>query len=141
MTDINIAKSHLHNNNLSMVIVKDGKIIEESIAKGIKPIYDIYTERKECLNNAVVADKVIGKAAAMILANGGIKMLYTDLISEKAIEVLDEFKIEYEFAKKVPLILNRDGSDMCPIEKLSSNTDNVEELIEKIKIFINNINK
>lgn len=141
MTDINIAKTHLHNNNLSMVIIKDGKIIEESLAKGIKPIYDIYTERKESLNNSIVADKVIGKAAAMILANGGIKMLYTDLISDKAIEVLDEFKIEYEFAKKVPLILNRDGSDMCPIEKLSSNTEKVEDLIDKIRIFINNINK
>lgn len=141
MSDINIAKSQLHNINLSIVVVKDGKVIEESTDRGIKPIYDIYTVRKENLKNAVVADKVIGKAAAMLLSNAGIKMLYTDLISDKAIEVLDKSNIEYEFAKRVPVIFNRDGSDMCPIEKLSSNTDNVEELIEKIRIFINNINK
>lgn len=141
MNDINIAKTHLQNNNLSMVIVKDRNILEESSARGIKPIFEVYTNRKDNLKDSFIADKVIGKAAAMILANAGIKMLYTDLISHKAIEVLDKYKIEYEFAKKVPVILNRDGSDMCPIEKLSSNTDNVEDLIEMIRIFLNNINK
>lgn len=141
MTDLNIAKEHLQNNDLSVVIVKDELILETSNAKGIKPLFDIYSNRKEILRDASVADRVIGKAAAMIVANGGIKNLYAEIISEKAIEILKEYDIEFEYGKKVPIILNRDGSDLCPIEKLSQNTKDVDELIEKIKMFLENISR
>lgn len=137
MEDINIAKDYLLSNKMSMVIVKNGSIIVESKDRGIKPIFDVYTKSKEHLIGATVADKVIGKAAAMILLNGGIKSLYAELISESAINIFKTSGINVEYTKKVPLILNREGNDMCPIEKLSSNTVDVNKLISDIDKFIN----
>lgn len=139
MEDLNIAKDYLLKNKLSMVIVKNGSIIVESKDKGIKPIFEVYTKSKEDFIDASVADKVIGKAAAMILLNGGIKNLYAELISESAINILKASDINVEYTKKVPLILNREGNDMCPIEKLSSNTEDISKLINDIDIFISKL--
>src|SRR5690554_3849311 len=138
MKDLEIAKQHLYSSNLSVVLVKDGDIIEKSNDKGIKPLFDIYVYRKEILKDSSVADRVIGKAAAMIVANGGIKKLYAGIISEKAIEILEDYNIEYEYGKRVPIILNRDGSDLCPIEKLSQDAKDVDDLIKNIDEFLAN---
>lgn len=137
MKDIIKAKDYLLNNKLSVVIVRDGKVIEESQGRGIKPLFDIYTTRKEILPGSTVADKVIGKAAAMILVNGRIKALYAELISDAAIEVLKDTDIVFEYSKRVSMILNREGNGMCPIEKISSMTEDINKLIYDINSFIN----
>ena len=139
MKDVYIAKEHLIKNNLNLVLVKDGEVVEESAARGIKPIFEVYNNRPEKFIGASVADRVIGKAAALFLVNGKIKSLYTDLISEVAYDILIDSKIEVSYKIKVPMILNRTGDDMCPIEKLSSNTDDFNKIIEDIKAFLINI--
>lgn len=139
MNDVNIAKNHLLENKLNFVIVKDGIILEQSDARGIKPIYEAHLNRKGNFKDSSVADRVIGKAAAMFLVSGGIKSLYTDLISEPALEILKNNNIEVEYLKKVPMILNRMGNDMCPIEKLSSQTNEIDKLTENISTFLSNM--
>lgn len=139
MRDVDIAKEYLLKNHLNFVIVKDGQVIEESSARGIKPIYETYKNNVNYFEGASVADRVIGKAAAMFLVSGGIKELYTDLISELAIEILESRNIEVHYLKKVSMILNRTQDDMCPIEKLSSQTKDVDKLVEEIGNFLRNI--
>lgn len=53
-----------------------------------------------------MADIVIGKAAAMLLIYGKVHKIYTRLISEHAIAILDKYHITYEYDKKVPYIMN-----------------------------------
>jgi hypothetical protein len=139
MQDIEIAKEHMINNNLNFVLVKDGNILAESNSRGIKPIYDTFVNNANDFWGASVADRVIGKAAAMFLTNGGIKELYTDLISDLALDILEEKDIKVQYLKKVPMILNRTKDDMCPIEKLSSKIDDIDKLIFEISEFLNNI--
>ena len=139
MKDIILAKLHLLENNLNFVIARDNQILLDSSAKGIKPIFDAYRESKEDLKNASVADRVIGKAASMFLIAGDIKSLYTDLISDIAYDLLQEHKIQVEYSKKVPMILNRTGDDICPMEKLSSKSKDVDELILNIEEFFNKV--
>ncbi len=139
MKDIILAKSHLLENNFNFVLVKNGDILDESNGRGIKPIYDAYKENKEAFKDSTVADRVIGKAAGMFLIEGGIKSLYTDLISDIAYDILREHGIQVEYSKKVPMILNRTGDDICPMEKLSSNVENLDGLIENIEEFFRNI--
>lgn len=139
MKDIILAKSHLLENNLNFVLVKDNQILLKSSGRGIKPIYDAYRDHKENLKDASVADRVIGKAASMFLIKGEIKSLYTDLISDIAFDLLTSNGIEVEYSKKVPMILNRTGDDICPMEKLSSDAENVEEFIQSIDEFFKNV--
>lgn len=139
MRDIEMAKNLLLNEELALVIVKDGDIIYKSKGRGIKPLYQAYKEMKSSLKGATVADKVIGKAAAMLCVNGGIAQVYTKLISEKAIEVLKESNIEPHYDLAVPFIKNRDNTGLCPVETLSLETENIDDLLDGIDIFLKSV--
>lgn len=136
MKDIELAKNLLNNEKKAIVIVKSGKVIFSSEDKGIKPVYEALIEFKDGLQGSSVADKVIGKAAAMIYEHADIKELSTNLISEKAVDVLKNTSIVYEYEKSVPYIKNRDRSGMCPIETLSLEVNNINELLLKISNFL-----
>ena len=57
-------------------------------------IYDLLTQEPEFLKGASIADKVVGKGAAALMILGGIKELYTDIISTKALELLQKSDIK-----------------------------------------------
>lgn len=139
MKDIELAKSLLDKEKQAIVIVKEGQTIFSSDGKGIKPIYTALNKLKYELRGSSVADKVIGKAAAMICEYAGIKELSTKLISENAIDVLENTSIIYNYEKSVPYIKNRDHSGMCPVETLSLRINNIDELLMEISKFLQNI--
>jgi len=139
MSDIDIAVEMLEKVNYTLVIANDGKVIFSSSEKGIKPLFTSVTEHKNELVGSSVADRVTGKAAAMLCEYAGIKQLKTKLISENAINYLKETNIIYEFDQQTPYIKNRDKSGMCPIETLSLKTDNIEILLEDISRFLHSI--
>ena len=133
MENLEIAKTTLLENDYSIVLVKENEIVNTSRKNGLLPILDLYNNDKSILESAIVADKVIGKAAALILKEANIKELYAKLISENAIELLDKTNIKYKYNKKVREIRNRDNTDICPMEELDLESNNADELIKKIK--------
>ena len=114
----------------SVIVAHAG--IMENIEKGsgIRPLYDLYSAGK--LEGAVVADKVIGRAAAAILAAGKAKTLFAALLSEDAIPVLESAGIKWTAAQKTDRILNRAKNDCCPFETMVSGTADVLEMVEII---------
>ena len=64
---------------------------------------DLLTQEPEFLKGASIADKVVGKGAAALMILGGIKELYTDIISTKALELLQKSDIKVDFTEEVPL--------------------------------------
>lgn len=103
---------------------------------GIKPLF-LQLTYGDGLKGAVVADRVIGKAAAFLMVYGGVAEVYTKVISSHAAEVFSKFGVKYTAEKSVDYIVNRSGDDMCPMEKACLNVDTpekaVEILTEKIK--------
>lgn len=89
----------------------------QSHKRGIAPIIDQMEIDGEFFRQAFVADKVIGKAAALLLVRAGISGLYTKIISDHAVAVMEEHRIPVEYGKKVPYIVNRAGDGMCPMEE------------------------
>ncbi len=134
MSDLELAMELLESKEFTLVVVKDGKVIYKSNKRGIYPIYKLVTVFSNKIKGASLADKVIGRAAAMLCKKAGIKLVYTDLISKPAIKLLNGIELEYK--KAVPHILNREKNDRCPMEKLSVEVDNVQELILKIEEFL-----
>jgi ABC-type uncharacterized transport system ATPase subunit len=141
MKDIDLAIEHLEKEKLALAIVKDGKLIFSSHDKGIKPLYTAATEFKNELHNSSVADRVTGKAAAMLCVYSRVKNLKTKIISENAIKELEESNIIYEYDICTPYIENRDRSGMCPVETLSLKTKNIEELLIGISNFLESLKK
>lgn len=141
MKDIDIALELLENQKFTLVIVKDGKVIFSSTDKGIKPLYTALKEKKDDLEGSSVADRVTGKAAAMICIYAKVKELKTKLISDNAINVLKQTKMLYEYEERATYIKNRDKTGMCPVETLSLQTDNIDELLISIQNFLDSIKK
>ncbi|NMB11357.1 MAG: DUF1893 domain-containing protein [Firmicutes bacterium] len=136
MRDIDLARDRLLEGQYSLVIVKQGKLLFTSRDQGIKPIYSAVTQLGEILKGAVLADRVIGKAAAMLCSLAQVKSVYAELISSKAMEALNEAGIDLEYNKTCPYILNRSQDGMCPIEKLAASIDDGELLLKAIGQFL-----
>ena len=77
MNDIQLAWNTLNKQNLTLVIVKKGKILYRSTERGIKPLYLALQELDKDLIGASLADRVIGKAAALLSMHAGMRSIHT----------------------------------------------------------------
>ena len=84
--------------------------------RGIAPILE-RIEAGESLCGMAVADKIIGKAAAMLLLCGGAQSVYGEVMSESAKALLEEAGVEVTYGTLVKAIRNRTDTDICPMEK------------------------
>ena len=125
------AKSLLISSASTIVVVSNGEVFT-SQERGVKPLLHLLTEKKGFLKGASVADKVIGKAAALLMALGEIKEVHTLIISKPALQVFENHKIKYFYDKKVDRIVNRTGDGLCPMESLCLDIDDPHEALTKI---------
>lgn len=135
MRNIDIAKSTLQEEGMSVVMVKNQEVVYKSKDSGIKPLLFAYRNNLEELEGISVADKVIGKAAALLLIDGKIHDLYAELISDAALEILRETDIKVIYGERVERILNRDQTDLCPMEKLAQDENEGNVVAKKIEEF------
>jgi len=133
--DIELAKLRLREKAFSLVIVKKGKVVYESSSPGILSFLEAIDRRGENLRGASAADKIVGRATALLCVLSKIVEVFAVVISREAVKVLKEHKVKYQFESYVPTILNQDKTDMCPFEKLSTGIENVQEAYEKLKTF------
>ncbi|QXM07124.1 DUF1893 domain-containing protein [Crassaminicella indica] len=136
MKELDFAKDVLEKEAYTLVIVKEGKVIFSSKDKGIKPMYTAVYSIKEKLEGASVADRIIGRAAAILCKYAKIKALYTKVISDSAVSVLKNSDILFRYEEKSLYIKNRDQTGICPVEQLSQDIDNPIILIDRIKSFL-----
>lgn len=115
MESLELAKAELHRSGATCVVYKDEKFFS-SMERGIRPIVAWLCQDDDFVAGAAVADKVIGKAAAMLLIYGRAGSIYADVISDAAAAVLEEHGTAYAYGKRVPHIVNRDNTGMCPME-------------------------
>lgn len=131
MTSLEQAKSLLITTNSTIAVVSNGEVFT-SQERGVKPLLHLLTEKKGFLKGASVADKVIGKAAALLMVLGEIKEVHTLIISEPAIKVFEKYNIPCFYDKKVDRIVNRAGDGLCPMETLCLDVENPQEAFDRI---------
>lgn len=135
-TELIQLKEILSSDDFTIVVKKDGKIFS-SKERGVKTLIHLINNNLSFLNNASIADKVVGRAAAFLMVYGKIKDVYTIIISEPAIEVFKRYNIDFNYDKKVKNIINRKGDDICPMERLCLNINDpitaYEAISEKLK--------
>lgn len=138
MNDLNQAKSLLYGDK-RIVLVKDNKILTSN-ARGISPMLNFILQG-ENLQGFSLADKIVGKAAALLFVKAKIKNVYAKLISKSAIDVLKKAQIFVEYETMVETIINRDKTGTCPMEQCVMNVDDCEIaftlLLEKYNLLKN----
>jgi hypothetical protein len=137
MRDLKTATERLKGSGDSLVVVKHGRILLSSQEGGIRPLFNAVTDLGQEMRGSCVADRVIGKAAAALCIFGGASGIYTPVISRAAAELLAENGIMYSADLFVPGILNSDKSDLCPLERLTADTNNWTGIVETVREFMN----
>ena len=115
----------------ALVVAKNGVIVSQKEGRGIAPILN--AAEAGDLKGAIVADKVIGRAAAAIAIVGGAIEVRTPLAAEGAKALLDSRGIRLVAEKTVPTILNRAGTGSCPMEAAVKGCAEPEQMVSKIK--------
>lgn len=91
------------------------------------------------ITSSSVADKIVGRAAALLLAHFHAKEVYAAVLSERGFNTLMKYNVRIEYDKLVPEIMDRWGHDMCPFEKLSLTIGSPSEAYVKIKKYLESL--
>lgn len=121
----------IENEGYACVVIKDGKIAEKIIGRGIKPVMQLY--EANALEGAAVADKVIGKASAVILSMGKVSEVYGAVMSEDAAAWFADAGIPFEAGTVTKQIMNRTLTGMCPMEMTVKELSDPEEMVRALK--------
>ncbi len=116
-----------------------GNVIFKSTDKGVQPLLDWMNSGNNYMGY-MIADKVVGRAAAFIDIAMGIRAVYAEVISQPAKELLENNHVEVEADMIVPDILNRDKSDRCPLEKSVDGINDAAQALMPIEMAIIRMN-
>lgn len=122
---LNILLERLKNEELTLIVERKEDIYTSTL-KGIAPILNPLKNDRHFFEDAIVVDKVIGKAAAMLLILSNVQYIYAFVMSQKAKDILDKYHIKYDYEKIVDYIINRDQNGMCPMEQTVYDIDDLE---------------
>ena len=120
------ARSMIRCDGTSCVVIRGGEIIHTADGRGVSPLLMLYNTDKEMLRESCVVDRIIGKAAAMILVLGGTDAVYGDIMSIAAQTYLSARGILFEYGELVESITDRTGAGLCPIERSVLEIDDPE---------------
>ncbi len=140
MQDLEIAKKQLNDKELTLAIAKNGQIIFQTDSHRISGfIYAIDTLGTQ-LNGASVADRVAGKALALLCVYAEINEVYADVLSKKAQALFEENNVACQWKQLVDNVLDLTKTNMCPFEKAAEGISDPKDaysifkaLLEKMK--------
>ena len=104
-----------------------------SFDSGIRPVIDRINEKEDYFKGLEVADKIIGKASAMLLSLSGVKKVHAVVLSQAGKDIFDKYDVEYSFDELTDYIVNRKGDGMCPMEMTVKDIDDLREAYEALK--------
>lgn len=100
-------------------IYRNDNLVFSSQKERLMPLMEYLKEHGASKEPVTIFDKVIGNAAALLAVQVNTGEVYSPLGSELGIKTLKEHNITYHFKQTVPYIMQDNGVDMCPMEKLS----------------------
>jgi len=131
--DLNLAKQRLSQKNLSLVITKNSGVLFETKSHGISGLLKAIKQLQNNMAGSSVADRIVGRAAALLLIYSGVVAVFAVTASDGGIEVLKNNHVFHEFRRRVPYILDSKRMDVCPFEKLVAKFSEPKEAYDELK--------
>lgn len=130
------AIEYLKTESCSCVICNNGNLYPY-FGRGVADLLNVLEKEPEIMAGAFIADKVVGKAAAALMITGKAKEIYAVTVSEPALDLLNRFNVKIVYEVLTGHIINRTGTDWCPLERLCSGASDVADCVSLIKGFVN----
>jgi len=139
MQDLETAKKALLKKGLTLAIAKNGDTIFETASNGISGFLEAIEKHGDRLEGATVADRVAGKAVALLCVCAKIKAVYATVLSKKAKDVFEKYAVYYEWDNLVENILDVNKAGTCPFEKLAEEISNPRDAYRRLKALQNSL--
>lgn len=133
MLDLELAKYRLKEKEFTLVIAKAGQIVFETTLHGVAGLLEAIEKLDKELVGCSVADRVVGRAAAMLCVYSHVAHVFAIILSREGQRVLAKNNLSYQCERLVPNILNHNKHEVCPFEKLAAEIRNPEETYRELK--------
>ena len=127
------AKAALQGEITFAAVLCDGSLVT-SERKGIAPMMALLAENLDVLKGACVADRVIGRAAALLMEKAGITEAFGEVVSSHALQAFAKSGIAFTYGKEVEYIINRTKTGMCPMEHTVLGIEDAEAAYTALKL-------
>lgn len=129
--DLTRAKDELIKNGYSCVLCL-GESLYTSTKNGVAPLVGWLDEQTD-FTGFSAADKIVGKASALLFVLCGVTAVYAKVISEAAAKVFEKHGLSYEYGQMTPFIKNRTDTGLCPMETAVQNEDDPKRALILLK--------
>ena len=123
--DLETLREMVEQGGFTCAVAKGDKLFTSTL-RGIRPLLDLI-ESGEDFRGGLAADKIVGRAAALLYAHMGIGEVYAGVLGEGGLAVLRKHNIAAQFGTLAERIINREGTDICPMERVSENISDPAE--------------
>ena len=117
----------------TLVVQKGGVTVHKDFGRGVGPALRLYDAQPETLKGALVCDTIVGKAAAAIYILGGAAGVYAETMSAAAMELLMANGVDCACKEKTEILLNRQGTGLCPFEQAVLELEKPEDCLPVIR--------
>ena len=131
MTDIENARNLLAKENKTCVLCRS-EAVYASEKTGIAPMVDFISQGVD-LRGFSAADKIVGRAAALLFVLAGVAEVYAEVMSASGAEVLKRHGIACAWGEMTDAIVNRAGTGPCPMEDAVRGLSDPHAALEAIR--------
>jgi hypothetical protein len=140
MQDLELAKKQLYSKQLTLAIAKNGQMLFETDSHRISGLIHAIDTLGTQLKDASIADRVAGKALALLCIYAGIREVYAEVLSMNAKVLFEKNSVVCEWEQLVDNVLDLKKTGMCPFEKAAAEISDPKDsytafkaLLEKMK--------
>ena len=121
MTDVRRARLLLERAGHTCVLCRGDKVYADDRA-GIAPMMGFIGAGVD-LRGFSAADRIVGRAAALLFVLAGVREVYSAVMSKGGAEVLEAHGIAHSCTTLTERIINRTGTGICPMEQAVTGID------------------
>ena len=136
MNDLELAQQTFRACPFAFVLVKNGSVLRMGTREGIGELIQAVDALGDAAHGASLADKIVGKAVAMVARAVHLQAVYSPLASQAALDALTIDHIPLEYDRLVPLILNKRNDGPCPMEKLTQPIEDPRQAVAALREFV-----
>jgi hypothetical protein len=119
---------------MSLMVYKSGEVIFQSASGGVRPHLEAIEELgRAVLRETIMVDKIVGRAAALLILYAGAAEAHAAVISASGKAAFSKHGMKFTYAEEAEHIKTRDGQIYCPFERMVQGIDDPEKAYLKIR--------
>lgn len=133
---VNRARVALTHGGKTFVIVGENKLLHYSDEHGLRPLLNLLESDPSQLKDAVVGDRIVGRAAALLCIAGRVKAVFALSIADEAITLFDKHGILATWGETVPYIVEKDLTSRYKLDLFLKDVEDPQMALDQIRKYL-----